>query len=341
MASTGHIISEPPFRVGPISRSLARAALAALHAPSILNTQPWHWHIDHDTASLRADRRRQLATIDPDGRLLTISGGAALHHARTALEAGGASAEVARFPRDDDPDLLAVLRYRGTTRPTGQVERMCRAIASRCTDRRPFAGVGVPEEMLDRLRLAAQEAGARLHITRPQDLTSLAVAAGHAAAAQLADPAYRAELSDWARLDDSGGDGLPLGTIAPAGARPVPLRDFTGTGYGPSIYSGIDLDDRHARYAIVVTDADGPYDWLTAGEALSAVLLTATADGLATSTMSDLVENVPARRLVRHMLGDVGHPAIGVRVGVPAPGEPPRTRRRPAVEMIEVVADPA
>ncbi|WP_327000573.1 hypothetical protein OHA72_36325 [Dactylosporangium sp. NBC_01737] len=42
------------------------------------------------------------------------------------------------------------------------------------------------------------------------------------------------------------------------------------------------------------------------------------------------------------MLGNVGYPAIGVRIGVPPTGPaPPKVPRRPAAEMIEVVAPQA
>src|SRR5262245_54922876 len=75
--------------VGERSRDLARAALAALVAPSILNSQPWRWRIDADLAQLRADHGRQLTTLDPQGRLLTLSCGVALHHAVVALSAAG------------------------------------------------------------------------------------------------------------------------------------------------------------------------------------------------------------------------------------------------------------
>jgi hypothetical protein len=84
----------------------------------------------------------------------------------------------------------------------------------RRTDRRPFADEPVPEQALDRLRDAAREAGAHLHIARAQDLTAIAVAAGHAAAEQ-ADPAYRTELAAWTRAHR---------TLAAAG---VDLADLT------------------------------------------------------------------------------------------------------------------
>lgn len=111
-------------------------------------------------------------------------------------------------------------------------------------------------------------------------------------------------------------------------------------GLGASITSRVDVNDRYARYGVVVTDGDDRHDWPAGGVTLSAVLLTATAERLATSAMSDLVENEVARRTLRRMLGGVGCPAIGIRIGVPTPGAPPpRAPRRPPADVIEVVAD--
>jgi hypothetical protein len=62
---------------------------------------------------LYADRHRQLDVVDPDGRLLLISCGIALHHARTALAAAGWTATVDLLPDPSLPDLLA----RRTARP--------------------------------------------------------------------------------------------------------------------------------------------------------------------------------------------------------------------------------
>ncbi|MET7418741.1 nitroreductase family protein [Dactylosporangium sp. NPDC005555] len=313
-------------RVSPAGRALTDAVLAALGAPSILNTQPWRWRIDGDTAQLRADRTRQLPVIDPDGRLLTLSCGAALHHARVALAAEGIGCEVAYLPDADDPDLLATVRHAGPVERAAGPQRLRRAMGIRRTDRRPFADRDVPDAALDRLREAAAAAGADLHLVRPQDLVGVVVAAGHAADVEEGDPAYRAELAAWVRDDDA--DGVPPATAAGSGPRTVPIRDFTGTAERPSVYTGGEVADRHARYAVLVTRGDLPRDWIAAGEALSAVLLTATGDGLAASPMSDLVEVEPARTVLRRMLGDVGHPAMVVRVGVPgragAAPEPPR-----------------
>jgi len=52
---------------------LGTAAETALLAPSIFNTQPWRWTIRSGRLELWGDRTRQLDTVDPDGRLLTLS----------------------------------------------------------------------------------------------------------------------------------------------------------------------------------------------------------------------------------------------------------------------------
>jgi hypothetical protein len=66
---------------------LAAAARTAGFAPSIHNTQPWRWRVSGPTLELWAVRDRQLAVVDPEGRMLAVSCGAALHHPRVALAA--------------------------------------------------------------------------------------------------------------------------------------------------------------------------------------------------------------------------------------------------------------
>jgi hypothetical protein len=67
-----------------VSPVLAEAAHLALHAPSVFNTQPWRWRVGADSLRLYADRDRHLGIVDPDDRLITMSCGEALHHARAA-----------------------------------------------------------------------------------------------------------------------------------------------------------------------------------------------------------------------------------------------------------------
>src|SRR5690349_8602977 len=101
------------LRVSGESGALARAALTGRKAPSILNSQPWRWRVDGRTLELRADRSRRIAALDPDARLLTVSCGVALHHARTSLAADGVRFRVECLPDPADPDLLAAVTHLG------------------------------------------------------------------------------------------------------------------------------------------------------------------------------------------------------------------------------------
>ena len=136
----------------PTGEALTGAAAAAGHAPSILNTQPWRWRLEPGRLELFAERARQLTVTDPQGRLLTISCGAALHHARTALAAAGWSAHVARLPDAGQPDLLATLTVTGPTAVTEAATRLAQAIPVRHTDRRPVSDRPLPAALHGRHR---------------------------------------------------------------------------------------------------------------------------------------------------------------------------------------------
>lgn len=98
--------------------ALESAAHASLHAPSVFNTQPWMWRLTGDTLELFADPSRRLQSTDRDGRMLLLSCGAALHHARTALNAAGWTATVERLPTHSEPELLARIRIHGYVLPS-------------------------------------------------------------------------------------------------------------------------------------------------------------------------------------------------------------------------------
>jgi hypothetical protein len=77
--------------------ALTEAATTAGYAPSYRNTQPWRWRLTGNTLDLHLVRSRILPTSDSDGRLATLSCGAALHHARIAMAAHGWQITVTRM----------------------------------------------------------------------------------------------------------------------------------------------------------------------------------------------------------------------------------------------------
>jgi hypothetical protein len=89
--------------------ALSAAVDRAMLAPSLHNSQPWRFTVHADGLDVGADRTRELTSIDPSGRALVQSVGAALFNARVTLAARGWAVVVQRCPSPDDPDLLAVL----------------------------------------------------------------------------------------------------------------------------------------------------------------------------------------------------------------------------------------
>jgi hypothetical protein len=314
---------------------LADAARVALRAPSVMNTQPWQWRFTADVLELHADRGRQLEVADPVGRLLTLSCGAALDHARTALVADGHEVVVERQPDPAQPDLLARLGVTGTREPDLADLALRAAIERRHTDRRGYGDQPVPPPVVRRLCAVAQERGAALHVVRDDQLPALAAAATRASEVELTDPEYRVELIRWTNRPQWSGDGVPAGTAVTAAApRPVPVRELSlgperGMAAGPGT-------DRGACYAILFGDGDEPADWLRAGEALSAVLLTATAAGISAAPMSDVIEVGGTRERLRGLLSRLGHPYLVLRFGFAvAPGTVPATPRRDIAEVVD------
>jgi hypothetical protein len=315
--------------------ALEAAARAALRAPSVFNTQPWNWRIAGDTMELATDPARRLGATDPEGRLILLSCGAALHHARTALAAAGRQATVDRMPDGDSPDLLARVTVTGRSEPDPRAERLVAAIAQRRTDRRAFGVRRMSEETLTGLRRLVESEGAYLHLVPDDDVATLAVSVDEAADAEFADPAYRSELTRWTSRPAWTDDGVPASTAVDPGLRRVPVRNFVPDG-SAGLPAGTDHDEG-AAYVVVFGDTDRPADLLRGGEALSALLLGATADGLSTAPISDVVEVAWPRQLLRRLLSGIGEPYIVVRLGyVESADTLPATPRRSAAETIRV-----
>ncbi len=320
--------------------ALASAARTAGHAPSVHNTQPWRWRVQAPALLLLADRTRQLKVADPDGRLLLLSCGAALHHARVALAAEGWAVRVERLPDDDNPDLLARLTLTGPAPVTGPALRHMQTVRIRRTDRRPVSPVPVAADVLEEIRRAAIDEGAQLHLLRPQDVFRLAAVAAQAEQSEGLDPQWREEIAYWATR--AAGD--PLGV--PADAIPTEMPRTTVPGRDFTVAGTLDISTEHdkaASYAILYGDEDSPAGWLRGGEALSAAWLAATEHDASLLPLSASVEVTSTREALHQMLSFTGHPYLVVRVGAPDPDRagPPHTPRLPAEQVVEVVSDTA
>ncbi|MFC4996300.1 Acg family FMN-binding oxidoreductase [Dactylosporangium cerinum] len=323
----------------PAGDVLYEAARVACLAPSIENSQPWRWRIRGNTLELYADRSRQLTATDPQGRLMIVSCGAVLHHATVVLAVLGAAATVERIDDPADPDLLARLTLTGPHQVTAEDMRLHHALRTRCTDRRPFLGVRpLPDEVIDLLRHTTEPFEVSTHAFDPSQVGFLALAARLAATVEQRDAGYQDEIATWTtRHVPATRDGVPVTAAVPKVTRTGPARNFA-PGAMPGLAPGPG-DDRYTTCLAFATAQDTRADWLRTGEAVSAVLLTATTIGLASSAMSDVVEVPGARTVLRGAVAPAGYPQLTVRLGVneSAPAVPPPPRR-PCDEVIEVIA---
>nr|MDT0656651.1 nitroreductase family protein [Micromonospora sp. DSM 115978] len=317
-----------------LATALAQAANTAGLAPSVHNTQPWRWVLRPDQLDLRAEPERHLPGTDPDRRLLTLSCGAALHHARAALAAEGWPPRVDRFPDPADPNLLAAVTSTERGAAAAESMRLVQCMRVRHTDRRPVSDQPVPASAVAALTAAARAEGTRLQVLDADQVLELATTASRAAEAEADDPQVVEELRYWTGRGVAGGVGITEEALPQRPAETtVPGRDFGRPGTLP-VGPG---HDRCAAYAVLHGDEDEPDNWLRAGEALSSLWLTATELGVSVVPLSGVVEVVSTREALRRSLAGLGHPYLVLRLGIadPAHAGPPHTPRLPAAQLID------
>ena len=297
------------------SSSLSRQVIElACRAPSVHNTQPWLWRIvGDDVIELYADRRRQLPVADPDGRNLALSCGAAVHHSTVAARALGLTPHVTLVPGDSDADLLARIALSPGHVTDGASEALAK-LEARVTDRRRFTSWPVPEARVAHLAQAASGWGA--YAVPISDVTAryrTELLLSRALVAQRADERYVEEQDSWTGHGTH--DGVPPENAAPGptnrpGARPHRYVAETEAAPVPDLLESTD------SVIAICTAGDDQLEWLRAGEALSAMWLRATRDGLSLVPLSQVIEVAETRAaLHQEVFAGMARPQILVRVG--------------------------
>jgi hypothetical protein len=319
-------------------RAVLRDAVArALRAPSEHNTQPWRWVLGEDHLDLHVDRSRRLHFTDELGHGALLACGCALHHLRVVLASEGWASAVRHQPETDGRPLARV-----RIRPLdGDVDatsaRHAAAIPARRTDRRRFTAREVPVDVLEALDDAARPYGGVLHLAYGTHRALVAEAMREAAGRQREQVGYAAELEQWTHRYAGAHDGIPASARLdgpPPSYRDLVLRWFPrGTLRQPR--GGGDHEDASVLAILTAVD-EGPVSVLRAGEALSAVLLEATARGLGTTPITQVLEVPETRERLRHLVGAHRPPVCVLRLGWPDPfGEPlPATPRRPLDQVL-------
>jgi nitroreductase len=316
---------------GRPSQTLLECLVAACAAPSIHNTQPWLFRPRGDSVDVLVDRSRQLATLDPEGRELMVSVGAAVFNLRLAVRAHGHETRVRLMPDRAEPDLAARVSIEKAAAPPAGVVALAGAIPHRHTNRRPFADTQVPFGTLEELAGAAAAERAALLAVDPALRAGVLSLTRTAENRMRANPWYRWELAAWTTPGGVGRrDGVPRSAFGPrdtSGA--LPLRDFALGQGAPTATVEFEPDP---TLVLLFTAGDTQLDWLRAGAALERVLLTATVRGLAATPLSQVVEVPKLRELLADAItGQVVQTIL--RIGYPT-AQVRATPRRPVDDVI-------
>jgi len=316
-------------------QAIRDAVMLACRAPSLHNSQPWHWVAERGQLQLFADPKAVVQTIDRSGREMILSCGAMLDHLRVAMAVAGWDTAVDRFPDSRDADHLATLEFS----PLGSVSDVDRqragAILRRRTDRLPFAAPRRWDSLERQLRSQIDQDTVTLGVIPEDARQQLAEASRLTEAIRHNDPSYQSELRWWTSPFDLDKGVPPSARVSASEASRVDVaRAFPTTGYEER-RATIDVD--HSKILVLSTRDDTRPQVLRCGEVLSAVLLECTVAGMATCTLTHMTEITPARELIQGLSGQPGLPQLLIRVGkVPAvERHVPATPRRPLSDVLE------
>jgi nitroreductase len=318
------------------TRVLKKAVALACRAPSVHNSQPWLWVAEGEGLRLFVDRDRTVPGTDDSGRDAIISCGAVLDHLRVAMLSAGWHANIKRFPNPKDPDHLAWIEFSSVEHVTDAQRDCATAILQRRTDRLPL-GPPIHWDIFEpALRCAIDDSLVTLHVL-PEDLRpQLVKAALLAETARRDDWLYHSEL-DWWTSSFVVNEGLPPSALASDRedarvdvGRWFPVRSHTNR------RPEVKVDG--SKILVLSTAGDTNADALRCGEALSTVLLECTAAGMATCTLTHLIEVNEGRDIVRGLIEQSGEPQVLIRVGI-APsmeGPPAPTPRNPLRDVLQI-----
>jgi nitroreductase len=315
----------------PLGERLTACLEAAIAAPSVHNSQPWRFRLGPGGIDVVCDIGRRLRAVDPLGREALISVGAAVLNLRVAILAAGRIPLVRLRPDPADPDVAARIVLGGAHRPDATILALASAIGRRRTNRRPFRDIEVRDEVTDQLVAAARAEGATLAVADRIGREAILGLVRTANDQQRDRERYRTELAEWTGVDLDRGDGIPARSFGPTDDTGVlPMRDF-GLAHA-------DVPRRQARFeaaptiVVLYTAADGPIQWLRAGQAMERVLLTATVRGVSNTPMTAPTE-VPELRDLLTDTHDGRVAQVILRLGY---GDPcPPTPRRPLADVVE------
>ncbi len=325
---------------GALTREQVETAVhAATQAPSILNCQPWRFTVAGDAIDLYAVPERSPGVVDPTGREVFLSLGAALLNLRLAVSALGRAPIVQLMPEPTVRTLVARLRIGGPSQISPLEKPLHAAIGARRSSRQPFTTQPVQPERFLHLQDAASVEGGWLDPATGSHRRAVLGVLHEADRDQRADAAVVRDVARWTHDRRDLRVGIATESLGPRPRDPAAAVRDLGLGAELPARGSADFET-NALLAVLLTSGDSPVDWLRGGLALERVLLTAAAAGVAVGLLSHGTEVADLRPLVRDPSSRWRFPQLVLRLGY-ASAAMPRTPRLPLSEVLEHAPAPA
>ena len=305
--------------------------LALVHAATLAanghNAQPWRFRVEPRAIEILPDVSRRTAIVDPDDHHLYVSLGCALE---TLLQAG------LGYGWAGEPEMLpgGGVRVAFSSAPA-RPDALFQAIPRRASTRAEYDGRPVDAATLRGLEAAVGQDVALRWVLEPDERAHLTDMIVDGNSAQLADPAFMRELTDWIRFDAGEALARRDGLFAAASGNLTTPR-WLGERLLPMVMTKKGEAERIARWmrssagaAIFTGPSETPAGWIAVGRAFTRFALKATAAGLKLAFLNQPVEDVWTRRRMAAWMGEPAkRPDLVVRFGYGP--DLPRSLRRPA-----------
>ena len=298
------------------SDPLLFALKIGLTAPNPHNTQAWKVRLISSTeAELYVDEKRLLPETDPPNRQIHIGQGTFIEHFVLGAAAAGFTASVKLFPLGaygaTEIGKKPVARLT-LAKDAAKTSELYDAIALRITNRSEYSGPDITAAEFDRLKSLVGPVAGRLDM-RTGNGGSLADLFVKAFAVETNTLATNEESRLWFRFNDSEieeyRDGISLRGNGVSGikyqiaSRFVMENDKAYWNAPETKQYSIDAFRNQATSAkglvMIVTPKNGPVDWVQAGRAYARLQLAATAVGLASHPMSQILQEYEEMRSLR------------------------------------------
>jgi hypothetical protein len=269
--------------------------------------------------AVRADGPRGPSPFDPEGRLTAMSAGAVVFNLRVAASYYGLAADVTYLPDPRDTGLLAEARLSASRERDPDLFSLFPALVRRRPWRLAMDAEPLPDDVFFSLATAAGRGPARVRwVTHAAERAAVAGLVAEGDRLLFADPAFRFAVGSRRRRREPQVDG------------PEPTDGFLPApdlfpGLSSWFLSGFDLGGLQAKrdfriaseapLLAVVHAEERTGDWLSAGEEVERVLLSATRLGLVASFLNQPIEDPALRASLRSSLGLADWPLALMRLG--------------------------